>query len=873
MRIPLAVSLESRDGGVSKDAKCVNAIVEVQGEGPTAITKLRTRPGNSDVGLVKAGVAQLLYSWNGINTIQADYLNRGTMATIVSAPVQTNLSPANASLMWSAQETGPGAATPLLMIKNRTQAKSVNRAGTVAAITYADNMGEATYNLISLTRSGATATATMGEDVFGVGDTVTIAGAGQAEYNGAQTVTAITAAVFTPARDIPITITRSGTTATATTVSGDHGLSTATYTVAGANQTEYNGAKAITVTNATQFTYTVTVTPGTVVTWDPAHNNGATLSGGNLTAQFSAIGVAVRGSLGKSSGKWYWEVTVGALPSGLTVGVGDSSWALTALGGDAHGWGYASFSGLKVHLVSDTYGASFTTADVVGVALDMDAGTLTFYKNGVSQGQAFSGITGTVYPGISSDGSTSTVNFGASAFAYSAPSGFSALDYDDPITPATGAIIVTDPAVTVNPTFSYTVAGTPATPATGTITASSSGGTVPGIAYINGYFCVMDVNAVIWNSAIDDPTSWSALDFVTAQSVNGAGKALAHSGSYLIALKEWSTEYFYDRQDGATGSPFSPVDNGFTEIGCASGASVSSIDGNLMWLSQSRQRGRGVYVMEGLEQRKVSTPDVERILNADDLATVHAFGVKLDGHSLYVLTLVSSNITLAYDLTSQTWLPWSSYTIGSVKSVTSITRSGNTATVTTSTAHTVADGDPVKIVGATQTEYNGIFQAQYVSSTIFTIQVEGDPTTPATGTITAYPYTESYFKFTKYADYAGLNLLLHESDGHLYQLDSTLYRDAGLPINTFTRTTRLDGGNTDRKKMPVIRVIGDSVASLAMIRWSDDDCATFSAYRLIDLSESRPETRKCGAFERRTIELRHVGNFPLNLTALELEIG
>jgi hypothetical protein len=30
----------------------------------------------------------------------------------------------------------------------------------------------------------------------------------------------------------------------------------------------------------------------------------------------------------------------------------------------------------------------YTDNDVIGVALDLDAGTLTFYKNGVSQGTA-----------------------------------------------------------------------------------------------------------------------------------------------------------------------------------------------------------------------------------------------------------------------------------------------------------------------------------------------------------------------------------------------------------------------------------------------------------------------------------------------------
>lgn len=69
--------------------------------------------------------------------------------------------------------------------------------------------------------------------------------------------------------------------------------------------------------------------------------------------------------------------------------------------------------------------------------------------------------------------------------------------------------------------------------------------------------------------------------------------------------------------------------------------------------------------------------------------------------------------------------------------VSSITRSGTTATVTTSAAHGYSSLDFVTLAGATQTDYNGEFEIQSVpSTTTFTITVDNSPTTPATGTIT-----------------------------------------------------------------------------------------------------------------------------------------
>jgi hypothetical protein len=71
-------------------------------------------------------------------------------------------------------------------------------------------------------------------------------------------------------------------------------------------------------------------------------------------------------------------------------------------------------------------------------------------------------------------------------------------------------------------------------------------------------------------------------------------------------------------------------------------------------------------------------------------------------------------------------------------SVSSITRSGSTATVTTSAAHGFIDGQSVTIAGANEAEYNGVFViTSHATPTTFTYEVTGAPATPATGTITA----------------------------------------------------------------------------------------------------------------------------------------
>ena len=165
-------------------------------------------------------------------------------------------------------------------------------------------------------------------------------------------------------------------------------------------------------------------------TWSPTDKSGAiTLSNGNLTASVPASGAMVRSAIGKSSGKWYWEYTVGGSTDGPIGGIANASASLAQYtGSNVNSWGYYGFNGLKyTNATGAAYGSAFGIGAVIGVALDMDAGTITFYLNGVNKGVAYSGLSGAMYASYSGSGSnvgSAVANFGASAFAYTVPAGF-----------------------------------------------------------------------------------------------------------------------------------------------------------------------------------------------------------------------------------------------------------------------------------------------------------------------------------------------------------------------------------------------------------------------------------------------------------------
>ena len=185
---------------------------------------------------------------------------------------------------------------------------------------------------------------------------------------------------------------------------------------------------------------------GNYCTLNPIANfNGSTISNGNLdvVTAGSAGGGAVFGTIAiPSSGKYYWEVVVTSttLPSvdiafaGIVQPVSGTYQtnvspyfaAIYFLGGGIGGTVFSS-SGSK------TNGTDINVGDVCGIAVNVDSGSISFYKNGVANGSVTGFTFGTnmvPYVEDNSGGagqSSITANFGQRAFAYTAPSGFKAL--------------------------------------------------------------------------------------------------------------------------------------------------------------------------------------------------------------------------------------------------------------------------------------------------------------------------------------------------------------------------------------------------------------------------------------------------------------
>jgi hypothetical protein len=221
-----------------------------------------------------------------------------------------------------------------------------------------------------------------------------------------------------------------------------------------------------------------TINPLQLIANVSVSNGNLYLQSNNNADQFASA----PSTIAARTGKWYAEYTCVAAAGAPTYvfGVARASWSPIILdGGGYYGrWWYASEGYAYLSSNGGFYsspspgsnGATFANGDIIGVAMDLDAGSITFYKNGVSQGTPFTSIPlgvdyifaggafTTPYPTPTNIGAY-FANFGQRPFAYTAPSGFRALNTQNLPTPTIGATPATQAGKFFNPVL-YTGNGT-----------------------------------------------------------------------------------------------------------------------------------------------------------------------------------------------------------------------------------------------------------------------------------------------------------------------------------------------------------------------------------------------------------------------------
>lgn len=334
------------------------------------------------------------------------------------------------------------------------------------------------------------------------------------------------------------------------------------------------------------------------------------------------------------------------------------------------------------------------------------------------------------------------------------------------------------------------------------------------ITYLDGYLFGTNQQA-IFNSALNDPTTWPPSNFLAADSYADNIERLARVGPYLVAFGTESIQYFYDAAN-PTGSPISANVGATKHIGYLGG--FASMGDDNYFVGQSANGAPSLYKLNGLRVDEVASMPFARmwISQANKLSSlgVNTDGalLTLNGHSCYYVRTASTSFpfpgpgpapvgeSYIYDLSTGLW----------------------------------------SRLGYQALDY-------YLIKTY--VQLPG-PIGTAIMTYTARLGSTDITRFSP-----------------------TIYQDNGTNFEVKFRTKPYDFGTLRLKFGSRLMVSGDqtSSSSLASVSWSDDDYKTTSTPRRVDMQYAYQQLYALGSFRKRSFTLTYTDNFPMRWKTIELD--
>jgi len=199
---------------------------------------------------------------------------------------------------------------------------------------------------------------------------------------------------------------------------------------------------------------------------------------------------------------------------------------------------------------------------------------------------------------------------------------------------------------------------------------------VPGGLTLDGYTLVMDETGIIYNSALDAPTTWPATGFITAERERDKGVYLGRHHDNAVAGGTRTTEFLYDAGN-STGSPLNRRSDISYNIGWADGLAVWE-DGDITYFLGSNPSGQlQVYKLENFQITQISkgalSSYLTQAITQDGLRIVFS-GLSAMGHRTLLITIyvlsgaspgtISPKMTISYDETTGQWGFWTTIVNG-----------------------------------------------------------------------------------------------------------------------------------------------------------------------------------------------------------------
>lgn len=187
----------------------------------------------------------------------------------------------------------------------------------------------------------------------------------------------------------------------------------------------------------------------------------------------------------------------------------------------------------------------------------------------------------------------------------------------------------------------------------------NAGETLTGnFAFLNGYTFIMTQSGRIYNSDLNSLSAWGPTDYLSANMMPDRGIGLARYKDQIVAFGSESIQFF-SNVENQTGSPLQVTSQGFINIGCINENAYVQCDDTVAWVGSTAASGIGLYMLEGLNAKKVSTPTIEALLATTETSHIYLNTIKLIGKTFLVLVATNIATTYVYCVEDNIWHEWS----------------------------------------------------------------------------------------------------------------------------------------------------------------------------------------------------------------------
>jgi len=175
------------------------------------------------------------------------------------------------------------------------------------------------------------------------------------------------------------------------------------------------------------------------------------------------------------------------------------------------------------------------------------------------------------------------------------------------------------------------------------------------VTFLDGYFVVSKTNSGQFNFSDGYAgATWQSTSFATAEANPDRLVAVAGGNGMLALMGEFTMETW--QNVGTSPVPFARVQGATHEWGLAARWSLCKFDESGIFLGRNRLGQVSVMKLAGLQMARVSTPDLDYLINGySAFADATGFAYMLGGHPMYQLNFPAASRSWLYDGLTGAW--------------------------------------------------------------------------------------------------------------------------------------------------------------------------------------------------------------------------